>query len=34
LETIIRYAHSQGLIDQPLAAAELFAPETLADTVV
>ncbi|MEV6846143.1 hypothetical protein [Actinoplanes sp. NPDC051411] len=34
LETVIRYAHSQGLIDRPLAAADLFAPETLADTVI
>jgi 4,5-dihydroxyphthalate decarboxylase len=34
LETVIRYAHAQGLIDSPLAAADLFAPETLTDTVI
>jgi 4,5-dihydroxyphthalate decarboxylase len=34
LDTIIGYAHSQGLIDAPVSAAGLFAPETLADTVI
>jgi 4,5-dihydroxyphthalate decarboxylase len=34
LETVIRYAHSQGLIDSPVEPAALFAPETLADTVI
>jgi 4,5-dihydroxyphthalate decarboxylase len=34
LETLIRYAHTQGLIDKPLDPADLFAPETLADTVI
>jgi 4,5-dihydroxyphthalate decarboxylase len=34
LETVIRYAHAQGLIDSPIAPADLFAPETLADTVI
>jgi 4,5-dihydroxyphthalate decarboxylase len=34
LDTIIRYAHEQGLIDARVPAAELFAPETLATTVI
>jgi 4,5-dihydroxyphthalate decarboxylase len=34
LETIIRYARSQGLTDSAPPPEELFAPETLADTVI
>ena len=34
LQTIIWYAHEQGLIPAEFPAADLFAPETLADTVI
>jgi 4,5-dihydroxyphthalate decarboxylase len=34
LSTLIRYAHSQGLIDELLDPTDLFAPETLAETVI
>jgi 4,5-dihydroxyphthalate decarboxylase len=34
LATIIRYAHEQGLIPAAYSPAELFAPETLEDTVI
>jgi 4,5-dihydroxyphthalate decarboxylase len=34
LATLIGYAHAQGLIPRPYAPAELFAPETLADTII
>jgi 4,5-dihydroxyphthalate decarboxylase len=34
LSTLVRYAHSQGLIDRALEPADLFAPETLTDTVI
>jgi 4,5-dihydroxyphthalate decarboxylase len=34
LSTLVRYAHSQGLIGEPLDPTDLFAPETLTDTVI
>ncbi|MFI6074101.1 ABC transporter substrate-binding protein [Actinoplanes sp. NPDC051343] len=34
LSALVGYAHSQGLIDGVPAPADLFAPETLADTVI
>jgi 4,5-dihydroxyphthalate decarboxylase len=34
LATLIGYSHAQGLIRRAFAPAELFAPETLEDTVV
>jgi 4,5-dihydroxyphthalate decarboxylase len=34
LATLIRYSHTQGLARRAFAPAELFAPETLEDTVI